>query len=181
MKSIESLAVEMRLARLGRALKQADLARQLAVSQAAISQFERGNTTALSFAKIRQAAEILGVDLDAGEAATPPPHQPLLKFCERPDCLANVRYDGPRRTIVRPRLTFAPAGETTHCAECGDLLLDHCPNDDCGRPVGEGSFCTACGTPYVPLDGGEGRLAPAGGERQSELERIRDLTRTRSA
>lgn len=181
MKSTETLCAEIRLARTNAGLKQADLARQLGVSQAAVSQFERGNTTALSFARIRQAAEIVSVELeeDRREAG----REQVLKFCEQSDCLANHSYQGPRRSIVRPLMVEASAAEATFCGECGDLLLDHCPNDECGRPINEGSFCRACGSAYVATDGGQGRLTTLEVDtgRRAEIDEVLRRTRVRPA
>jgi hypothetical protein len=44
---------------------------------------------------------------------------------------------------------MAVAEERTHCCDCGELLESACPNGACGAPVSPGSFCPACGTPYV--------------------------------
>ncbi len=173
MPTAESLPWKLRQARLERSIKQTELAQQLGVSQAAVSQFERGNTSALSFAKIKDAARVLGLDLlrEREEAAD----ARALMFCEHADCLANVAYSRGSKTIVRPRMTLAAAGVASHCCECGELLLDHCPNEDCAQPVAEGSFCPACGTAYV-------RPAAAGGNGQAggrDVETIRELTQPR--
>ncbi|MBI4880657.1 MAG: helix-turn-helix domain-containing protein [Planctomycetes bacterium] len=177
MATSESLPWKLRQARLERSIKQVELARQLGVSQAAVSQFERGNTSALSFAKIKDAARVLGLDLlREREAAV---ESRALMYCERADCLANVAYTRGGKTIVRPRMTLAAAGMASYCCECGELLLDHCPNEDCAQPVSEGSFCAACGTAYVPpaaAGGGENGQADGRGR---DLERIRELTRPR--
>ncbi|MFH0945804.1 MAG: helix-turn-helix domain-containing protein [Planctomycetota bacterium] len=179
MKSIDKLAEELRQARRAASMKQTDLARQLDVSQAAVSQFERGNASALSFPKIQLAAAILGVELN-GPAEAAPTGQ-ILKYCEHPDCLANVTFQGHHRLIVRPRLSRAPAESPTFCPECGELLMDHCPNEECGRPVQEGSFCTDCGTAYVALGGALPRQEGRPGQTLSEedLDRILRHTRVR--
>lgn len=171
----------IRHARRAASLKQSDLARLLAVSQAAVSQYERGNTSALSFAKIQQAAEALGVDLK--EQLGLSPDGEVLKYCEHPHCLANVTFQGHQRLIVRPRLTRANAGTPTYCPECGDLLMDHCPNEECARPVQEGSFCTACGQAYIDCGYAPGRPAPVEPAPllKSDLDRILRHTQIRPA
>lgn len=151
MSPIEVLCGKLREARRASGMKQSDLARHLDISQAAVSQYERGNTKAVARDTLRRASEILGV-----EAPTHDPGLPSegdgLKFCEHADCLANVVYEGRRGAIVRPRMTRAPREEPTYCHECGDMLMDHCRNDDCGSPVCEGSYCGDCGSPYVPYE-----------------------------
>lgn len=169
MKSIDIVAREIRQARIERRWRQADLARRLGISQAAISQFERGNTRALSQDTVHRAAEILGVKLLARTEV--PIDGTLLKYCEHPHCMANVPYQGPRGSVVRPRMTRAPVDETTYCPDCGDLLMDQCRNEDCGLPASEGSFCSGCGSSYVNQDGA--------GEDHETTERDRVFDRTR--
>ena len=159
MNDMDALCGMIRHARRAASLKQSDLARMLSVSQAAVSQYERGNAKALSFAKIQQAAEALGVELMEQPGLSGDGE--LLKYCEHPHCLANVTFQGHQRLIVRPRLTRASAATPTFCPECGDLLMDHCPNEDCGRPVQEGSFCTACGGAYIDARFAPERPAPS--------------------
>ncbi len=173
MKDIASLCDALRDARRGKGLKQSELAAQLDMSQAAISQLERGNTSAVSFETIQRVARALGVEVPA-----PEPDEDdavALKYCEHPDCLANVAYGGGgahRGPIVRPRMTRAAKDETTWCGECGGILMDHCRNEECGRPVAEGSFCMGCGTAYVrPGQENAGH---------AERERVLRLTRPRA-
>lgn len=150
MSSIETLCRKLREARQASGMKQSELARHLDISQAAVSQYERGNVRAVARDTLLRACEILDVDSGLSDPAAPAEGEGL-KFCEHADCLANVAYPGRSGTIVRPRMTRAATSDPTYCPECGDLLMDHCRNDDCGRPVREGSFCTDCGTPYVPF------------------------------
>lgn len=177
MKSIDRLSEELRQARRLASMKQVDLARQLSVSQAAVSQFERGNSSALSFPKIQMAAAILGVELT--EPTDAAPSGEILKYCEHPHCLANVTFQGHQRLIVRPRLSRAPAESTTFCPECGEMLMDHCPNEECSRPVQEGSFCTDCGTAYVAVDSMLQKEAGMPGQTLSETDLDRILRHTR--
>lgn len=167
----DSLSARLREARVGLEWKQKDLAARISVSQAAISQFERGNTKALSLAKVREAAQAVGLELDS--TARDARDGQVLKYCENPDCLANVAYRSGGRNIVRPRHVLADPEQTTHCTECGGLLMDHCPDDDCQRPVEDGAFCAGCGTAYVPV-------ADRDADRISELERVRAMTRVRA-
>ncbi|MFG0320532.1 MAG: helix-turn-helix domain-containing protein [Planctomycetota bacterium JB042] len=167
MSPIETLCRKLREARRASGMKQSELARHLDISQAAVSQYERGNSKAVARDTLLRACQILDVESGLAESGEPLEGEGL-KFCEHADCLANVTYPGRSGPIVRPRMTRAGLEEATYCPECGDLLMDHCRNDDCGRPVAEGSFCTDCGTPYVPF-------APAaeGLDRDEVLERTR--------
>ena len=165
---IDPLARRLREARLAAGWKQSELAARLEISQAAVSQYERGNTRAVGRETLARACELLGVDAPAASPAPPSADAPeTLKFCEHADCISNVPYEGRRGAIVRPRMTSAPVGEPTFCPECGEILMDHCRDEACGARVREGSFCMDCGLPYVKVE----RIQAPSVDRDAVLER----------
>jgi len=130
---------------------QSQLAKEAGCTQSAISMFEAGRSDALAGKTVQRIGEILGIDLSSLSQASsggPAQVEGSVKYCPVDECLSNVPY------VVRGRLCFMPAmwetvsGETT-CRFCGELLESECPNEECRAPLVKGSFCPACGSPYV--------------------------------
>ncbi len=140
-------------ARRRKGMTQSELAKAVRCSQSAISMFEAGRADALSKERIAAIAEKLGVDLSAAGPARAGAvsGERRLKYCPVARCPANAPYAAAGRVFYLPALVEAPAEEKTRCRLCGEFLEDACPNDECPAPVGEGGFCTACGTPYIAV------------------------------
>lgn len=153
-----------RLRRLRRHLgwTQQELARRLGVSQAAVSQFERGQERALSREKSDLAFELLGSAPGEDGPSAGGEGGLVAKFCEHPDCPSNRLVEGPRGIAVRPAIRWAAADRLTYCPECGEILMDRCPNEECGSPVREGAFCMDCGSAFVAPPGRNVAPAPPG-------------------
>lgn len=132
-------------------LTQSELADKVGCSQSAISMFEGGHRDALAREKVAEIASALGVDIKSfpREAEDAVPSNAVLKYCPIGGCPTQEPYRVMDRICFRPLLVRAPASERTHCAECGELMEQRCPNAKCHAPVAAGGFCRACGTPYV--------------------------------
>lgn len=132
-------------------LTQSELAEKAGCSQSAISMFEQGKRDVLAQEKVEEIARILGVDLKSLPADGETPATPglTLKYCPVGDCPTQEPYQVLDRLCYRPLMILAPASDKTHCSECGELLEHRCPNAQCRAPVRAGSFCRACGAPYV--------------------------------
>lgn len=146
-----TLQEAMLAARRAAGMTQSELARKAGCQQSAISMFESGRRDCLSSEKIEAVARILGVDLAKFPTGTERGAGALgvLKFCPDALCPSNIPYVVGRRLCHSPTLVLAPAGASTRCRYCGELLEHACPGPDCGKPVSPGAFCESCGTPYI--------------------------------
>jgi hypothetical protein len=83
----------------------------------------------------------------------------VLAYCTYWKCLTCIyvrvpQPEGGWEWAVRPaRVHVSPAltaqGGAGFCGECGWPMASVCPS--CSRPFTGGLFCTACGSPYVPV------------------------------
>lgn len=165
----------IRNARRTQGFTQSELATAVGASQSAISMFEAGHPSALSEEKIRQAAEILGVDL--AQPVTPSASSPReWTYCPEHACPSVIPFcvGSMVRFAVTP--VKSRVGEKTRCRWCGELLERSCPNPDCGAAVKAGAFCEHCGTPYVGVELPDGIAAAAYvARRWQETMRLRGL------
>lgn len=136
-------------ARRAAGMTQSDLARKAGCQQSAISMFESGRPDCLSDEKIKSIARILELDISKlpAVAASGPVLADALKFCPDAMCPSNTPYLVGRRLCHSPALVMASVGVATRCRLCGEVLESVCPG--CGMPTSPGSFCEACGSPYV--------------------------------
>lgn len=175
MNKLPALHEAIQAARRKADLTQSELAEKVGCSQPAISMFESGQRDALAREKISEIAAALGVDIksfprDTEDAA---PSNLVLKYCPIGGCPTQEPYRVMDRLCFRPLPVRAPASERTHCAECGELLEQRCPNPKCHAPVAAGGFCRACGMPYVT--GGQAGVDTSEEELQERAGRARAL------
>jgi len=110
---------------------------------------ERGHASALAWEKVEAIAEILHVPL-----SDTPPSLPVTvglattshRFCPVFDCPSNLPYTANGVLYALPRAGANPAG-ARHCAYCGELLEERCPQ--CGNVELHGACCTQCGTACI--------------------------------
>ena len=137
-----------RNARRAAGLTQAALAEQAGCMQSAISMMESGRMDALSSSTIEKIASILGVVLEAPEAAggtvqTLPQSHP--RFCPNPECPSCFPYLVGRELFFLPQAADAGA---KYCHLCGEVLLESCPA--CGAPCPLPSACCRdCGQALI--------------------------------
>lgn len=134
-----------------RGLTQSDIAASIGATQSAVSMFESGRPDALADDKVLAMASLLGVSVEA--AAQPDraamPGVCIRKYCPAHDCPSHVAYVSGSRACLMVIPVSAPAGESTRCALCGEVLESRCPHPDCAAPVSAGAFCVRCGTAYI--------------------------------
>lgn len=147
---VSDIYQQIRQARRQKGLRQTEVATQIGARQSAVSMFERGRSDALSEAKVKAFAELVGVTLDAAALGRTPSRdvgRGVLKYCPHPDCPANVPFVVGGGLVVRPNLVRAAAGTNTACRYCGEWLEESCAA--CGVGVADQPVCMACGAPYV--------------------------------
>ena len=151
MKKLE-IHIALREARRTREMTQVALAKALGIRQSAISMFESGRHDALSQEKIVAMAALLEVDLTSLRLGKRGPSGPtVLKYCPIDGCPSNIPYVVRGDIVFMPTLSRATAGQSTICRFCSEIMLDACPNTDCGADLNGGAFCEACRQPYVTL------------------------------
>jgi transcriptional regulator with XRE-family HTH domain len=121
----------------------------IGVSQAALSQFERGRHDVISASKLALLATALGIEFDPCELRRPSRPQPtLLWACVNPECIANlpVFQDGTIRLV--PAMARA-AADALACGYCGKPRINACPH--CGALLAGGAYCVNpdCGQPLL--------------------------------
>jgi len=151
MKNLE-IHIALREARRTHEMTQVALAKSLGVRQSAISMFESGRHDVLSQEKIVAMAALLEVDLTSLRLGKRGPSDPtVLKYCPIDGCPSNVPYVVRSDIVFMPALSRATAGQSTICRFCSEIMLDACPNTDCGAELNAGAFCEACRQPYVAV------------------------------
>jgi hypothetical protein len=125
---------------------------------------------------------VLGVDLKGigfSKGAMLRDADLTLKYCAEADCPSNVPYLVGADLCFRPTLVEAPANEKTRCGECGEILMQCCPDADCGAEAVEGGFCRRCGARYVPVTVEPGKPVKQWiDRRRNSIRELRSLTRT---
>jgi len=163
-------------ARRRRGLTQSELARQAGCRQSAVSMFERGHANALARPKIDALLKLLEIELPAADtntalaAAERPFNATSRLYCPVFDCPSNVPFTVQDTLLIKPQVQ--PAANARHCAFCGELLENACP--ECGAAVNGGACCTQCGSSYIstpPQLTGETPAAWA----DSQRSRLREL------
>ena len=147
---LSSLAPRITAARRRLGLTQSELARRVGCRQSAVSMLERGNGHALARPKVEALLAALDLEtaLPSEEASGDSPARGH-RYCPVYDCPSNLPFavkDTPM-ALPDPRLRPEPGGR--HCALCGELLEDRCP--ECGADINRGACCRQCGTPYVTV------------------------------
>ncbi len=140
-------------ARRHRGLTQSELARQVGCRQSAVSMFESGHANALARPKIDALLKLLEIEVpaDAGDASAGPATLTQTAanichlYCPVFDCPSNVPFTVQGTLLIKPQPL--PAANARHCAFCGELLENACP--ECGAPATGGACCTQCGSPYI--------------------------------
>jgi len=140
-------------ARRRQGLTQSELARRAGCRQSAVSMFERGHENALARPTIDVLTKLLEIQLpgpdvepDAQPAkAEPLPGETSRRYCPVFDCPSNVPFAVQGTLLIKPRVQ--PAQTARHCAFCGELLEDQCP--ECGTAANSGACCAQCGSPYI--------------------------------
>lgn len=150
-------------ARRRRGLTQSELARQIDCKQSAISMFECGHENALARPKVDAALKLLGLERPREtEHASPAgiPSTPFSghRYCPVYDCPSNIPFTVQSTLRVKPLPQAQPSIHAKHCAFCGELLENKCP--ECGCAVNPGACCIQCGAPYIsiPPSTDEGRI-----------------------
>ena len=172
----------IRAARRAKPLTQAALAEAAGCTQSAVSMFEAGRSDALSAEAVERIAGILGIE--AGLAAkvakaSVSSRPPTLKFCPADECPANVPYVVQGRLIFKPAMVEGDNEVPGRCRYCGEPLQDRCSNKDCGAGVCDGSYCVACGTPYVAvIERDRGALEAWADAQRERIKEVRELSRT---
>ncbi len=142
----------MRRRRQAQRLSQADLGGMIGCSQAAISQFESGHTSAISRENQDVLFQQLGIDAKGRPDGMPGDTGTRLMCCNRAGCPMNRPYLLGEGMQFQPLFLPVPIGEQRFCTGCGDPMIERCPNSRCQAPFAPGSaFCHACGTPIIPL------------------------------
>jgi DNA-binding XRE family transcriptional regulator len=133
-------------------LTQSELARKANCRQSAVSMFERGHANALARPKIDLLLNLLEIELPADDRDMAPPaaEQSAAKatsprYCPVFDCPSNVPFVVLGTLLLKPQIQ--PAYSARHCAFCGELLEDKCP--ECGASANSGACCSQCGSPYI--------------------------------
>lgn len=148
MKMLE-IHVALKEARRARNMTQVAIAQELGIRQSAISMFESGRHDAISQEKIVTMAEILEVDLTSLHLGQRGPT--TLKYCPIDGCPSNIPYVVRDELIFMPTLSRGAREQSTACRFCSELMLDRCPNTECGATLNGGGFCEACRQPYVTV------------------------------
>lgn len=138
-------------ARRRRGLTQSELARQAGCRQSAVSMFERGHANALARPTIDALLKLLEIELPAADSHTAsspaalPSSTTAHRYCPVFDCPSNVPFTVQGALLIKPQTQ--PAANARHCAFCGELLENACP--ECGAAVSGGACCAQCGSPYI--------------------------------
>jgi len=137
---------QIRDARRGKGLTQAELARQAGCTQSALSMYESGQESALATETRKKIAGLLGITLEKTPAAvaTPPP-LPRAAFCPNFQCPLAFPYFAGAELLIRPVFL----SNAKHCPHCGEILLATCPHCDASPSENPGACCAACGKPLV--------------------------------
>ena len=144
---------QVTVARRQRGLTQSELAREVGCRQSAISMFERGHANALARPKIEALLKRLELEMPSGSDDASAGPETLTQsdgairhlYCPVFDCPSNVPFTVQDTLLIKPQVQ--PAANAKHCAFCGELLENACP--ECGAPASGGACCTQCGTPYI--------------------------------
>jgi DNA-binding XRE family transcriptional regulator len=168
---------EVAEARRARGMTQSALARSVGCRQSAVSMFEGGRADKLSMDSVRKIAAILEIPLEGTQSAESAGTSAACGqkvYCPNPACLGNIPCCAGDVLMVWP--SVAPAAEgAVYCRICGEVLERACP--ECGRPVGEGAFCAACGRARIAPAVPEGLSAPEWmAQRRMEIRQWRELT-----
>ncbi|MEL6430977.1 MAG: helix-turn-helix domain-containing protein [Planctomycetota bacterium] len=138
-----------RARRLELGLSQAKLANSIGANQSQISEFERGDSTALSGAKIARLRESLGID----EEAALERRRAGRAVCTNTSCPGNLPFVVGGEVTMRPRVL---EDSTDRCCRlCGEILDYACPA--CEEPLTRGLNCPSCGAAYVAAPTVSGR------------------------
>jgi len=169
--SLAAFQKQVRAKRAELGLHQGQVATNIGVSQAAISQFELGKSP-LSSGRMEALCRLLDlpppVDLLKGGAALL-----VLKYCPKHDCILSYPYFTSGRQLFRPSLTRTDADRKSYCPCCGSLLVSCCNNKDCRAPIVPNySYCPECGLRYIPEEGNLTRadIATQNQDRENFLE-----------
>jgi len=178
----ESPAEIVRKARRAKGLTQSALASLVGCRQSAISMFEGGHADAIARKTILVLGEKLSLspELLVTEEVTGRGLRDLtMKYCPVDMCPSNIPYAVRKELFFKPSMIMAPAGETTRCSLCGEIMEEKCPNSECGADLAEGSCCQKCGSPYIAWDGNKSGDPEAWAERtRSRIAELQRLSRT---
>ncbi len=148
----KSFYQEVREVRRRKSLTQAELAKIVKCKQSAISMYEAGHEDALAYKTIILIARELELAVPEEVVVDSVPEDiklSCLKYCPIDDCPSNIPYVAGGEIHFKPTMVLTLKGESTHCAYCGEVLQDCCPNESCGLPLSDGGFCSHCGDSYV--------------------------------
>lgn len=136
---------QLRRRREAQGWSQKELADRIGVSQAAISQFENGSSTALSKEHVEILCRELGVPMEEARPAA------VVAYCPQADCAASTRIVQKQgKLTIRPVFYRVEPGTPRFCRTCGTGLQSCCREETCGQPVqADALFCTHCGTGLV--------------------------------
>ncbi len=146
-KNYEEMGARVAEARRKLRLTQVELAKQVDISQSALSMFEKGTKEALSDAnidKLLQVLEIRPAEADEVGGVT------VKAYCPNEECMgAKARRVG-SRVILIPRWLELPVDSKQECCElCGEAVVKKC--QECKAPIGSGLNCVVCGVAYLQV------------------------------
>jgi DNA-binding XRE family transcriptional regulator len=167
-------------ARRRRGMTQSELAGLIGAKQSAISMFEAGQPDALAREKVELMAEKLDIDIKSAQTHDSLAGPLTLKYCPIDGCPSNIPYVAGGQLCYRPAMVEALVGCPTHCADCGEVLEDRCPNEKCRAGLAEGGFCAQCGTPFVTVtERIQGSLVNWADGHRARIRELRSLGETR--
>ena len=147
----EPLANAIRARRSALRFTQSEIARNLDITQAAISQVEQGELKAVSPETLQRLLKLLDIS-DAADSSSQIQPQ-TVACCPNPGCPVGIPFIKGTSIVFRPQFYQISPSETRYCTACGSALVTKCQTPSCSEPLVEGaSHCSHCGDPYCPLD-----------------------------
>ncbi|MAX26389.1 MAG: hypothetical protein CMJ19_18000 [Phycisphaeraceae bacterium] len=143
--------VDVRALRQKKGLTQPQLAVLADVPQSDISKIENRKTgpSADKIKSVGKALDMTNEKIDALVSQLSHKHH-IHAYCPNPECPTMKSVATSSGRIYQPTFKLIPQGSPRWCPCCGEVLITHCPNPNCNRPLHvqtqlPTNFCEYCG------------------------------------